>query len=121
MSGSITQKHLTLADIRDLLDAEVLNGDDLSIEIVAVGAADLLSDVLATSETGTLLLTGLVSTQVIRTAVVADLCGVVFVRNKKPGEEILSLARDSKIPVLGTKLKMFEAAGRIYMALSESK
>jgi predicted transcriptional regulator len=46
---------------------------------------------------------------------------VVFVRGKKPGKEILSLARDSKIPVLGTQFKMFEAAGRIYMALSESK
>ena len=112
---------MTLADVRDLLKAEVLNGDDLSIKVVAVGAADLLSDVLAMSKTGTLLLTGLISTQVIRTAVVADLCGVVFVRGKKPGEDILSLARESKIPVLGTQLKMFEAAGRLYMAISESK
>ncbi len=113
-------KSITLADVRDLLGAEVLNGDDLSIKITAVGAADLLSDVLATSKAGTLLLTGLVSTQVIRTAIVADLCGVVFVRGKRPGEEILSLARESKIPVLGTPLKMFEAAGRIYKAIAES-
>jgi len=111
---------LTLSKVRDLLGAEVLNGDDLSIKVVAVGAADLLSDVLATSKTGTLLLTGLISTQVIRTAIVADLCGVVFVRGKKPGNEILALARESKIPVLGTPLKMFEAAGRLYMAISES-
>jgi predicted transcriptional regulator len=116
-----TAKPITLADIRDLLDAEVLNGEDLSIRVSAVGAADLLSDVLATSKMGTLLLTGLVSTQVIRTAVVADLCGVVFVRGKKPGKEILSLAKESRVPVLGTSLKMFEAAGRIYMAISERK
>jgi predicted transcriptional regulator len=121
MSSSIILKQLTLADVRNILGAEVLNGDDLSIKVVAVGAADLLSDVLATSKMGTLLLTGLVSTQVIRTAIVADLCGVVFVRGKKPGEEIISLAKESKVPVLGTKLKMFEAAGRIYMALSESR
>lgn len=120
MSSSTMLKQLTLAEVRDILSAEVLNGDDLSVRVVAVGAADLLSDVLANSKTGTLLLTGLVSTQVIRTAIVADLCGVVFVRGKKPGEEILSLAKASKIPVLGTRLKMFEAAGRIYMALSES-
>ena len=116
-----TRKLITLAEVRDLLGAEVLNGEDLSITPEAVGAADLLSDVLATSEPGTLLLTGLVSTQVIRTAIVADLCGVVFVRGKRPGEEILSLARESKIPVLGTPLKMFEAAGRLYMAISEGK
>jgi predicted transcriptional regulator len=112
---------LTLADIRDLLDADVLNGRDLSIKVSDIGAADLLSDVLAMSKTGTLLLTGLISTQVIRTAVVADLCGVVFVRGKKPGEEILALAKESNIPVLGTSLRMFDAAGRIYMAIAERR
>jgi predicted transcriptional regulator len=114
-------KSITLAEVRDLLDAEVLNGDDLSVKVERVGAADLLSDVLATSKPGTLLLTGLVSTQVIRTAIVADLCGVVFVRGKKPGDEILDLAKESKIPVLATKLRLFEASGRLYMAISESK
>jgi predicted transcriptional regulator len=117
MSTFSTLKPLTLAMVRDLLSAEVLNGDDLSISVKTVGAADLLSDVLATSKAGTLLLTGLISTQVIRTAVVADLCGVVFVRGKKPGDEILSLARESNIPVLCTPFKMFEAAGRLYMAI----
>jgi predicted transcriptional regulator len=116
-----THSKITLADVRDLLNAEVLNSGDLSIAPAAFGAADLLSDVLATSRTGTLLLTGLVSTQVIRTAIIADLCGVVFVRGKKPGKEILNLAKESKVPVLGTSLKMFEAAGRIYSAITENK
>ena len=121
MASATVLKQLTLADVRNILDAEVLNGDDLSVKVIAVGAADLLSDVLATSKMGTLLLTGLVSTQVIRTAVVADLCGVVFVRGKKPGEDILSLARESRVPVLCTRMKMFEASGRIYMAITESR
>jgi len=112
---------LTLGEVRDLLGAEVLNGDDLSIRVEAVGAADLLSDVLTTSKTGTLLLTGLVSAQVIRTAVIADLCGVVFVRGKKPGSDILALAKESRIPVLGTTLRMFDAAGRLYVAMKEGR
>jgi predicted transcriptional regulator len=120
MPGPSIVKTITLAEVQNLLGAEVLNGDDLSIKVSAIGASDLLSDVLAGSKMGTLLLTGLVSTQVIRTAIVADLCGVVFVRGKKPGEDILSLARESKVPVLSTPLKMFEAAGRLYMAISES-
>jgi predicted transcriptional regulator len=114
-------KSITLAEVRDLLGAEVLSGDDLSTKVEVIGAADLLSDVLATSKPGTLLLTGLISTQVIRTAIVADLCGVVFVRGKKPGDEILALAKESRIPVLGTPLKMFEAAGRLYKAMAESR
>ena len=120
MTSLVSSKHITLATVREILDAEVLNGGDLSVKVAEVGAADLLSDVLAMSKTGSLLLTGLVSTQVIRTAVIADLCGVVFVRGKKPGDEILSLAKESGIPVLGTNLRMFEAAGRLYTAISEN-
>jgi len=110
-------KSITLSEVRDLLKADVLNGGDLSTKVDLVGASDLLSDVLAMSQTGTLLLTGLVSPQVIRTAIVADLCGIVFVRGKKPGPEIVSLAQESKIPVLATEMKMFEAAGRLFEAL----
>jgi len=109
---------LTLAGARDLLKAEVFCGENLSVKIEEVAAADLMSDVLALSRPGMLLLTGLVSTQVIRTAIVVDLCGVVFVHGKKPGEDVLSLAREAGIPVLGTALTMFEAAGLLYMATS---
>ncbi len=105
---------ITLSQIRELLAAEVLCGTDLSAKIEEVGAADLMSDVLALSKPGMLLLTGLVSMQVIRTAVVADLCGVVFVRGKKPNREIIALAREANLPVLGTALTLFESAGRVY-------
>ena len=113
-----TLKIISLEEVGKLLDAEVFNGADLSVKVTSIGAADLMSDVLALGRSGMLLLTGLVSAQVIRTAVVSDLCAVVFVRGKKPGEEILSLARDANIPVLGTALTMFEAAGVLYGAVT---
>ncbi len=118
MTKPASKKPLTLADIRDLLGAEVLCGNDLSVPIERAGAADLMSDVLALSTPGMLLLTGLVNAQVIRTAVVADLSGVVFVRGKRPSESILSLAEETKVPVLRTPLLMFEAAGLVYCALA---
>ena len=117
MTTSTLKRTITLADIRDLLGAEVLSSSDLSVPIERAGAADLMSDVLALSTPGMLLLTGLVNAQVIRTAVVADLSGVVFVRGKRPSESILSLAAEAKIPVLRTPLLMFEAAGLVYCAL----
>ncbi|HYK89220.1 MAG TPA: DRTGG domain-containing protein [Acidobacteriota bacterium] len=118
MATLTNNKTVTLSDIRDLLGAEVLCGIDLSVRVERVGAADLMSDVLTLSTPGMLLLTGLVSAQVIRTAVVADLCGVVFVRGKRPADSILSLAQEAKIPVLRTPLTMFEAAGKVYGALT---
>ena len=108
---------ITLTEIRDLLNAQVFSGEDLSVKVQEVGAADLMSDVLALSKPGMLLLTGLVSTQVIRTAVVTDLSAVVLVRGKKPGHPIVTLARESNVPLLGTELTMFEAAGLLYRAI----
>ena len=110
-------KAITLQEVAKLLEAEVFLGGDLSIKIGDIGAADLMSDVLALSKPGTLLLTGLMNPQVIRTAIVADLCGVVFVRGKRPGGSILSLAREAGIPVLGSSFTMFEAAGKLYQAI----
>ncbi len=108
---------LTLAQVRDMLNAQAFTELDLSAPVQRVGAADLMSDVLALGWPGMLLLTGLVGPQVIRTAIVADLCGVVFVRGKKPSDDILALALKARIPVLGTALTMFEAAGVLYGAI----
>jgi len=110
-------KTLTLDEVARLLDAAVFCGNDLSVKVAEVGAADMMSDVLALSKPGMLLLTGLVSLQVVRTAVVSDLSGIVFVRGKKPGKEILDLANESGIPMLGTSMTMFQAAGVLYGAI----
>lgn len=112
------RKVLTLDEVVGLLKARVVSGNDLTVKVSDVGAADLMSDVLALSKPGMLLLTGLMSAQVVRTAIVSDLCGVVFVRGKKPGKEILDLAGDAGLPVLATDLTMFEAAGVLYGAIT---
>jgi len=107
---------VTLHRIKELLNADVLVGDQNqhNIEIVIVKASDLMSDVLTFAEPGALLLTGLTNNQVVRTCEIAGVCAIVFVRGKKPPPETIRLALDSKIPILGTKLGMFEACGILY-------
>ncbi|MBO5306358.1 MAG: hypothetical protein J6B12_06295 [Clostridia bacterium] len=39
---------------------------------------------------------------------------VVFVRNKKPSEEMLEIAKDSGIVVLTSPMRMYEACGTLY-------
>ncbi len=120
MSTAPQRKVMTVGAVRDLLEAEVLCGDAhaLSAEVEGAGAADLMSDVLSLSQRGMLLLTGLVSVQVVRTAIVAELCGVVFVRGRMPGSEIIALAREAGMPLLRTQHTLFEAAGLVYGALT---
>jgi len=106
-----------LTDVCRILEAEVLCGQEhLEREIITVCGADLMSDVLAFTKERTLLLTGLTNVQVIRTADISDLVGIVFVRGKRPGAEVLQLAQEKDIPVLQTTIPLYESCGRLYQA-----
>jgi predicted transcriptional regulator len=106
---------MTLREIMDLLQAEVISGhDSLDIEINFAGGSDLMSDVLAFGKPGLLLLTGLSNTQSVRTANIIDAKAVVYVRGKKPDTTGIELAREVGIPLLSTKLMMYTACGLLY-------
>jgi predicted transcriptional regulator len=109
---------MTLNDIRKVLDAEVIAGNErLDKEIGYAFAADLLSDVLAIARRGAdgaLLITGNITLQVIYTADVVDLGAILFVRGKRPTESMVQLANQMQIPLLMTSYIMFETCGRLY-------
>lgn len=106
---------LTLRDIMEMLDAEILaGGDKLDLEVRTAFAADLMSDVLAYAKPGSLLITGLANPQVVRTADVLDIAAIILGRGKSPPGETLQLARELNIPFFTTKYILFEIAGRLY-------
>ena len=106
---------MTLEEMKDILSAEVVVGSDsMDIEIRDAFAADLLSDVLAFAKEGTILITGITNPQVVRTAEMLELVGIVFVRGKKPDAETLKLAQIKKVPILSTRYIMFETCGRLF-------
>lgn len=109
---------MKLLEIGRLLNAEVLLGQAQlpSTEIMTICGSDLMSDVLAYTQYHSLLLTGLNNVQVIRTAEISGLAGVVFVRGRRPAPEVLRLAAEKNLPVLLTNLPMFEACGLLYRA-----
>lgn len=108
---------MKLSEIVKILNAQVLvEADGLDVEITAACAADLMSDVMAYVKDNVLLLTGLLNVQVIRTAEMMDIKAVVFVRGKKPGEDIIQLAKEKNIVVLRTTEPMFIASGKLYSA-----
>ncbi|HQL00961.1 MAG TPA: DRTGG domain-containing protein [Smithellaceae bacterium] len=106
---------MKLRDVKEILDAEVIVGEDhLDLEVKTAFGADLMSDVLAFAKAGSMLLTGLTNTQVVRTANVLDIAAIILVRGKKPSTDTINLARDLNIPLLSTKYILFETAGRLY-------
>ena len=86
---------MTLREIVKVLNASVYLGEErLDEEVTNAFASDLMSDVLTLKETP-MLITGLCNVQTIRTCDMATLDIVVFVRNKKPTEDMIELAEDN--------------------------
>ncbi len=106
---------MNLAEVKEILKAKVLTGsDNLQMEVKTGCGCDLMSDVLAFTKAESLLLTGLTNIQVIRTAEMADIAAICFVRGKKPDEETIRLAESKSIPLLITQLPMFESCSQLY-------
>lgn len=106
---------MTLGEVKNILNADVIVGEEhLDLEVKTAFGADLMSDVLAFAKAGSLWLTGLTNSQVIRTARVLDIAAIILVRGKKPSTETINLAKELKIPLLTTKYILFETAGRLY-------
>lgn len=108
---------MNIFEVASKIEATILTPKlDLCGQVYWAYGADLLSDVLAFTQPATLLLTGLINTQVVRTAEMADLGGIVVVRGKPVNPTLQELAHACKIPLLQTKMTMFESCGRLYTA-----
>ena len=108
---------MTVREIQALLDAEVFAAaGGLDHEVHSACGSDLMSDVLAYVKDQSVLLTGLVNPQVIRTAQMMDMVCVVLVRGKQPDDVMKRLADEFGIVLLGTRYRMFDACGLLHDA-----
>jgi len=108
---------MKVKQIVDILQGEVLSGEDkLNVEIESLGASDMMSDILALSSPGMLVLTGHTSPQAVRTSIVTDLLGLIFVRGKNIPPQTLDMAKDDNVLLIRTELGMFSACGKLYSA-----
>lgn len=108
---------MKLTEIIHLVDGNLLNPESrLDWEIRGACGADLMSDVLASIQPDAILLTGLCNPQVVRTAQIADVRAIIFVRGKRPSQETIQLAKEEHIPLISSPYGMFELCGRLYQA-----
>jgi len=106
---------VTLAEICDLLEAKMVVGEEkLDTEVQKAFGADLMSDVLAFAGSNCLLITGLSNVQAVRTAYALDIAAIVICRGKALNDKFVETAGELGIPVLWTRLIMFETCGRLY-------
>ena len=106
---------MKLDDIKKTLRATVFVGHEKMDTTVQAGTgSDLMSDMLRGPTNGAVLLTGLNNIQVIRTSVIAGVVAVILIRDKKPTQDMISLANEHGLPVLSTPFTMFSSCGRLF-------
>ncbi len=106
---------MRLEEVVHLVNGEYLIGEEKGdIPIDHAYAADLLSDVLALTEEQTTLITGTVSPQVIRVADILDITAVIFVRGRRPAQNLIDYAKCLGVPLVTTEKTMFETCGLLY-------
>ena len=106
---------MKLKDIERILGAKVITeAGQMERDIGMACGSDLMSDVLAFVKPDSLLLTGLTNPQVVRTAEMADIAAICFVRGKRPDPVTIEMAESKNIPLLTTLLPMFESCGRLW-------
>jgi len=107
---------MTLREILTIVEGRVIVGDNLDAPIEMVCASDLMSDILTLEPEKALLVTGLANIQAIRTAEMADIEHILFVREKEITTSMQELADESGITIMQTAMGMYKACGKLYGA-----
>lgn len=106
---------MEIREIVKLLNANVVCGEDkLDEKVASAFASDLMSDVLTLDTERMMLITGLCNPQTIRTAEMADISCILFVRGKKVPPEMKAIACENNMVVLECKYSMFRTVGILY-------
>ena len=108
---------MTIKEISGLIDGKIICSDskkEVSVEYAF--ASDLMSDVLTIEKDNLVLITGLVNVQTIRTAEMSDISCIVFARDKKIGEEIVTLARDNNMTLIESPHSVYHISGVLFKA-----
>lgn len=108
---------MKIQQIKDLTEATLVNGPgNMEGEVMAAFASDLMSDVLTLDCTEVILITGLCNVQTIRTAEMAEVSYILFVRGKKATQEMIDLAKENNMVLLETNHSMYRTVGELYNA-----
>ncbi|MBC7317864.1 serine kinase [Candidatus Bipolaricaulota bacterium] len=108
---------MTLAQVAEELRLEFLVRADPEAEVRGGYVSDLLSDVLAHAEPGELWLTHQRHLNVVAVAKLRKLSGVVFVRDLRPGPEVIQKANEEGVNLLVSAENAFHTAGKLHRLL----
>ena len=107
---------MKVKDIVDILKCQVLNEGDMEEEVKTACGSDMMSDVLAFVKDQSVLLTGLVNPQVVRTAEMMDMRLHRLCRGTRSRTPMIVDAGpgEGASPCMTSPYRMFTACGLLY-------
>ena len=105
---------MTLREVRDALDLELLNDLPVEREVAGGYCSDLLSDVIAHAEEGDIWVTLQIHLNIVAVAAMKQVAGVILTGGRKPNAETLEKATSEGLPILSSELPAFELVGRLH-------
>ncbi len=104
------------------LKLKILSAHDrMGIEVAGGYTSDLLSDVIANSQEGSLWITLQIHSNIIAVAGLKDLAGIIIVRNRMPDAETIKKAMDKQVPLLISEETAYEVSGKLYQLLKSEE
>jgi predicted transcriptional regulator len=100
--------------IKDLGLSVCCGEDNLTGEVTGGYSGDLLSDVMANSESGNVWVTMQIHVNIVAVAVLKELSAIILVNGRQPADETVKKAIEEHIPILQSQLSAFEIAGKLY-------
>ena len=106
---------MEISKIAKILDANIIVSNHDSKHKLKYGfASDLMSDVLTLEEEEVILITGLCNIQTIRTAEMANISVILYVRNKQVTDEMIHLAKENDMTIMQCNYSMFRTVGLLH-------
>lgn len=108
---------MTIQNLTEIIEGKVICCEDrISTSVEYAFASDLMSDVLTVEKENMVLITGLANMQAIRTSEMSDISCIVFARDKKIGEDMVTVARENNMILVECPHSVFHIAGELYKA-----
>jgi len=104
---------MKLSEISEKAEFTSLN-EIHDIDIAGVFISDMVSDIVAGATAGNLLVTIQTHKNLIATANLVDVPAIVFVRDKKPADDVIELASRVKISLFTTSLDAWNLAIKLH-------
>jgi len=115
--SKLSYNNMTVSDIAKQIDGHIVCCEDRSsTDLEYAFASDLMSDVLTLEKEKIVLITGLANMQAIRTSEMSEIGCVIFARDKKASNDIISVARENDMVLIESPYSVFRISGELYKA-----